>query len=217
MLGVCNLALAIVSIYFMVIQTIVIKKRYICTKWAFCDGAYSLITLVTTYLIFCNSSDEEEYVASLKYLRKLGAINSLVVCSKGIYFLELHEKISPMIKSIISMITDVVNFAVLLLITLIAFSTSFFIIGRNQLQFDGIFTDGNEVPAIPMYATPFGCITFIYQMSLGEVGFYDFYDAGKNPNHSLILWTLFIAASFIIIIGMMNMLVAIMTNSFETN
>ena len=138
LLGVCNLALAIVSIYFMVIQTMMIKKRYICTKWAFCDGAYSLITLVTTYLIFCNSSDEEEFVASLKYLRKLGAINSLVVCSKGIYFLELHEKISPMIKSIISMITDVVNFAVLLLITLIAFSTSFFIIGRNQLQFDGI-------------------------------------------------------------------------------
>jgi hypothetical protein len=68
-----------------------------------------------------------------------------------------------------------------------------------------------------MYATPIGSITYIYQMSLGEVGFYDFYDAGNNPNHSLILWTLFIAASFIIIIAMMNMLVAIMTNSFETN
>lgn len=107
-----------------------IKKRYIFTKWAICDGAYSLITLVTAYLIYCNSSDK---VASLKNLRRLGAINSLIVCSKGIYFLELHEQISPMIKSIISMITDVVNFAVLLLITLFAFSTSFYIVGRNQL------------------------------------------------------------------------------------
>ena len=68
-----------------------------------------------------------------------------------------------------------------------------------------------------MYATPFGCITFIYQMSLGEVGHYAFFDADKESNHSYILWTLFVAGSFIMIIGMMNMLVAIMTNSFETN
>lgn len=68
-----------------------------------------------------------------------------------------------------------------------------------------------------MYATPLGCFNYIYQMSLGEVGFYDFYDAGVNPNHSFILWLLFIAASFIIIITMMNMLIAIMTASFEDN
>jgi hypothetical protein len=127
-LGVFNLLCAFVIIGFMVIQTYMIKKRYLFTKWAVCDGAYSIITIISSCLIFKNTSVE---VGSLQVLRRLGAINSLFILFKGFYFLELHEQISPMIKSMISMITDVVNFAVLLLIALIAFSVSFFIVGRN--------------------------------------------------------------------------------------
>merc|ERR1712096_468757 len=57
----------------------------------------------------------------------------------------------------------------------------------------------------------------IYQMTLGEVGFYDFYDEGNDENHSTVLWILFVISSFILIIHMLNMLIAIMSATFEDN
>ena len=50
----------------------------------------------------------------------------------------------------------------------------------------------------------------MYQMCLGEVGNFGFYEAGDNPNHIRILWGLFIGCSFFIIVHMMNMLIALM-------
>jgi len=47
-------------------------------------------------------------------------------------------------------------------------------------------------------------------MCLGEVGNFDFYERGDNPSHIQILWTLFVICSFIIIVHMMNMLIAVM-------
>jgi hypothetical protein len=47
-------------------------------------------------------------------------------------------------------------------------------------------------------------------MCLGEVGNYDFYERGDNLHHAYLLWLLFIVASFIILVHMMNMLIAVM-------
>jgi hypothetical protein len=47
-------------------------------------------------------------------------------------------------------------------------------------------------------------------MSLGEVGNFDFYERGAEVHHHLILWILFICASFIILVHLMNMLIAVM-------
>ena len=62
-----------------------------------------------------------------------------------------------------------------------------------------------------MYAKSIGgSFRFLYQMCLGEVGNFDFYERGDNPSHIQILWTLFVLCSFIIIVHMMNMLIAVM-------
>ena len=47
-------------------------------------------------------------------------------------------------------------------------------------------------------------------MCLGEVGNFDFYERGDNPSHIHILWILFVFCSFIILVHMMNMLIALM-------
>jgi len=47
-------------------------------------------------------------------------------------------------------------------------------------------------------------------MCLGEVGNYDFYERGENLHHANLLWLMFIVASFIILVHMMNMLIAVM-------
>ena len=47
-------------------------------------------------------------------------------------------------------------------------------------------------------------------MCLGEVGNFGFYEAGDNPTHIRLLWTLFVGCSFLIIVHMMNMLIALM-------
>ena len=63
-----------------------------------------------------------------------------------------------------------------------------------------------------------GSFEFIYETGLGEVGLSnDYFIAGSDPKHNFSLWVLFILSTFVIIIHMMNMLVAIMTNSFEEN
>lgn len=102
-----------------------------------------------------------------------------------------------------------------MLFILAAFANAFYLIGRNQVVFDNI-EEGDE----PLYAKFSGTIQYIYLMCLGEIGADDENFSKGDPNHSvhfLFGWALFILATFIIIVTMMNMLIAIMGTTFEKN
>lgn len=58
----------------------------------------------------------------------------------------------------------------------------------------------------------------MYLLCLGEFGADDEnFSKGENPTQEVALWILFFAASFVIIVTMMNMLIAIMGNTFGDN
>ena len=56
----------------------------------------------------------------------------------------------------------------------------------------------------------------MYYMLLGEVGYVEGFERGKKSQETA-LWCLFIVASFFFIIIMINMLVAIMGETFTKN
>jgi len=95
---------------------------------------------------------------------------------------------------------------------LAAFANAFYLIGRNQVIFDNI-EEGDE----PLYSVFSGTIQYIYLLCLGEIGADDANFSKGDQSQFYIGWALFILATFIILVTMMNMLIAIMGTTFERN
>lgn len=57
----------------------------------------------------------------------------------------------------------------------------------------------------------------MYLMCLGEISADDAHFSKGNASYFIQLWILFILAAFIIIVTMMNMLIAVMGNTFGDN
>ena len=92
-------------------------------------------------------------------------------------------------------------------IALFAFCCAFFSIGKNQEQ--QAIIDGDD-DAIPGYATFMGAINHVYTASLGEFDTDSYYGHDMQP-YCIIL---FLGLSFFMCLHMLNMLIAIMGETF---
>ena len=70
----------------------------------------------------------------------------------------------------------------------------------------------NEDPATPGYAKWQGALQHVYLLALGEFNLDD-YELGDGTDYFL-LWIFFIGASFFLLIHLLNMLIAIMGETF---
>lgn len=68
----------------------------------------------------------------------------------------------------------------------------------------------------PGYTTLMGSMQHVFLLALGEFNLED-YDLGGNKYDYFVLWMLFVAASFVLLIHLLNMLIAIMGESFAQN
>jgi len=68
----------------------------------------------------------------------------------------------------------------------------------------------------PGYTTLMGSMQHVFLLALGEFNLED-YDLGGNNYDYFVLWMLFVAASFVLLIHLLNMLIAIMGESFAQN
>jgi hypothetical protein len=107
---------------------------------------------------------------------------------------------------------DIKYFVAVMLVILAAFANAFYLIGRNQVIFDNIDEDDE-----PMYSKFSGAIQYIYLLCLGEISADDANFSKGDQSQFYIGWILFIASTFIILVTMMNMLIAIMGTTFENN
>ena len=89
-------------------------------------------------------------------------------------------------------------------ISWVAVAQAFYILGRNQIEYDEIPLDDR-----PRYADLLGSFQFAVYLCLGEVGDWPSFQAGTGE-HAEWLWALFVASSFWLIINIMNVLIAIM-------
>lgn len=104
------------------------------TKWAWIDTVYSALNLTVSIMII--QSIYEDNHAAIDRLRHMEAITAIIIWVKSLYFLELFDEISPLVKSIFKMFEDVFYFTLILILAMFSFAFSYFLLGRNQLQYD---------------------------------------------------------------------------------
>ena len=97
-----------------------------------------------------------------------------------------------------------------MIVVLAAFANAFYLMGKNQVQFDEI----EDKDDYPIYYEIRGAFQYIYLLSLGEIFADDDNFSKGNKQQQGYLWVLFILATFVIIVTMMNMLIAIMGDTF---
>ena len=112
-----------------------------------------------------------------------------------------------MIDIIYRIFDDIGYFIVVLLVMVFSFAYSFYIISKSQEEFDGL-TEKEEIP----YNTLYDSIYYMWELTMGNANSapYAFGDASQQT----ILMILYLLAVFIFSLHLMNMLIAIMGNTY---
>lgn len=135
-------------------------------------------------------------------IRHLMAFCNLTFYLRFFYFLRIFDSSAHLVRTIIEITYDIRNFLFVFMVGVIGFGASFFILSNN-----------NQVNAEPnSFITSFS-MSFIYSYRL-SLGDFDT-DAFEDSYNTITLWVLFIICSMFTAIIMLNMLVAIMGESFN--
>lgn len=157
-------------------------------------------------------------VASLSNLSDANPINTRVIEAlliiimflKLLYYLRLIPAVAPLVSIMTQIVVDISWFMMIFIIFLIALILAFYEIGKNQEELQVINgTDRFDVP----YATFLSSFNHVYTSSLGELDTETYYEDEMQP----VLLILFIFMSFFMTIHLLNMLIAMMGESFAKN
>lgn len=69
------------------------------------------------------------------------SILCITIFGKLLYYLQLLDEVAPLIKIINAIFYDIRWFMLVFLVTIFAFSQSFYLLGKSQLEFDNIPED----------------------------------------------------------------------------
>merc|ERR1712080_145520 len=113
-------------------------------------------------------------------------------------------------------INDIKHFILLLFMILFAYANFFFIINNNTPKNEAYKRrnpTGKDFHCVDDYTTsPFlNSLIAMWLLGMGEFDLDGTYPEGEN---SYIVWTFFLTATFLVILVFMNMLIAIMSESF---
>lgn len=166
-------------------------------------------SIIDLFIIILNFNIVLELVTSFQtiYMRQIEAALFILMWFKSLYFLALIGQIAPLVDIIFVILRDIKYFTAIFIIALIAFINAFYLIGKNQKE---LATSPEEIPP---YATWVDAAHHVYTSSLGE------FDTGFYFNNPMSVWLiiLFTCMSFFMCIHMLNMLIAIMGESFANN
>lgn len=149
-----------------------------------------------------------------KILRILESIGILLLSIKSLYYLKLIDDIAPIVDIILRILSDIKYFMVIFVVIVFAFAISFYLLGKNQVDFD-------DIEDIPEYYTVIGSLWHMWTLCIGnpntDLYNIDAYLAGEEASTTPIILVFFIFGSFMILIHLLNMLIAIMGESFAKN
>jgi hypothetical protein len=148
---------------------------------------------MNTTVVIMNFAD-----ASFENTNRVAAISVLVLYFKLFYFLRIFFATAYLVRMIIEIIKDMQFFVGVLMIATIAFGNAFYILGRNS---EGENLAGDNV---------IDAFIFSYKMGLG-----DFITDGFGTRDEEILWIFFLLNSLIILIVLLNLVIAIMGDTFD--
>jgi len=132
----------------------------------------------------------------------IGGLASFMVWIKLFYFLRIFRPTSSFIRMIVEMIKDIRIFLLIFFIAIFAFANFYYVIEKGNKNdkvvedFDGDYG---------------GAIVYTYMQALGELGNGNF---GKSAFPSL-YWVIFFMSTILLTITMLNLLIAIMGDTFD--
>jgi len=138
-------------------------------------------------------------------LSVIASICLLLMWFKLFYWMRLFKPFSAFIRMITEIIKDVKVFLVMLLISLSAFANIIFVLNQNRIHDDTpvIFDSLIGIP-------PLDAMIHAYLTGLG-----DFNKDTYSDDNSRVVWIMFILATIIVQLIFMNLLIAIMGESFS--
>lgn len=144
-------------------------------------------------------------IVSVVWVRSIGALGCWFMWIKLFYWMRLFRSTAYFITLISQTIFDVRIFSMMLAIILCAFANFFFVLNNNTVESDGFHYVGSYVGN-----TVADAFIAMYLMGLGEFDM-DGYSQGTNV---YMTWGFFLMGTFLVLVVFMNMLIAIMGDTF---
>jgi hypothetical protein len=180
-------------------------KAYFSQTWN-CIDAISLSLNLTFLTIAAMTQIKEAWIIDKAQLLSIGAYATFFMWCKMFYWMRLFESTAYYVTLIVQTISDCMTFMLMILIILLAFGNFFMVINQNMEGRE----DGNVYVNEYLGIRPLDALISAYFMGLGEFA-YDGYSFGPNKFSA---WSMFLLATFLTCVVFMNMLIAIMGETF---
>ena len=188
----------VVNFGFFFFQIVHLRMDVIRRMWGYVDA---LVIILNTTIIF-----DELFTDSIetKPMRIIEATLMLLLWFKSLYFLSLMSEIAPLIDMIFSILDAMKYFLMVYVICLLAFCNAYYLVGKNQVD------SGNEQVT---YSTLFNSIFHVYKSSLGDFSTGSYF----IDDQWVFMVVLYLGVSVFMLILLMNMLIALMGETFSQN
>ena len=184
-------------------------KFYFTDFWNYVDMC--IFILANTFLLTLNISVltnkiyGENGFLGVYSIRTYGGLCCWFMWIKVFYWMRIFKNFAYFITIIMATIRDSGSFMVMLCIIIFAFANLFFVIQNNTLNdpsyyYVNSYLDNSVIDSI----------IAIYLMSLGE---FDYSGYGNGPDKHVV-WLFFILGTYLTLIVFMNVLIAIMGDSY---
>ena len=135
----------------------------------------------------------------------------LLMWLKSFYWMRIFNQPAFYIKLVVKTLTDILGFLLILILAIGATANLFYIVTmwrKNTGEYDDHYLFSEEYEKEPIINS----LIYTYKLGLGEFDT-DMYQSDKN--NSVLLWTFFLSATLIVQITILNMLIAIMGDTFD--
>jgi hypothetical protein len=184
-------------------QLYLLRTSYIQDFWNWLDLASLILNALFVVQLNIDLVTQRAVVGAV-WIRTVGAVCCFLLWIKMFYWMRLFRESSHFIVLISTTLYDIRVFVVMLLIIIVAFANLFFVINNNSKGLANPYLKPHTKSSI------MNALLDMYLLGLGSFEM-DGYDAGPNV---YTVYISFILGTFLIIVVFLNMLIAIMGNTF---
>ena len=182
--------------------------RYVKEFWNWFDLLQFFLNFSFMTFLMINVTSGYNII-DIHNIRTIGALAGWVMWIKVFYWMRLFKSTSYFIILIVRTITDSASFIIMLLIVFFAYANLNFIL---QLNVSGAKYKGDDV-YVTTYVEDWNIFNSVMAQYMVALGQFEAGNIGHGPS-CLVAWFAFLSSSYILTIGFMNLLIAIMGNTF---
>ena len=184
---------------------------YFVDYWNYIDVLSLGLNLMFLIMLNTNCFMVSNEIFSKTHIRVNAAVGCFTLWIKLFYWMRLFKVTAYFITLITQTLFDIRVFMIMLTIILIAFGTFFSILNTDTSEFQDV-PDGQGYHYVGQYVgqRAIDAVIAMYLLSLGEFDM----DGYKEGPHVIFAWLFFLMATFLVLVVFMNMLIAMMGETF---